>query len=77
MEEYLIVEEGIIKNIIICENQKDATVFDAVPYYKDATIGEQYHEPMLEPTHLDKIEAQIMYTALKTGTLINGGNNYV
>ena len=64
--------EKIITNIIICSDDKSAKAFNAEPYYNGAQIGEKY-APELQPTELDKIEAQVAYTAIMTGTLLSEG----
>ena len=48
---YLIVEDSIISNIIVCGNDKDANKFGAVQYYEGANIGDVYNPPSEpEPT---------------------------
>lgn len=74
MRNYLVVnEDNVIENIIVCDSDIVATDIGAVPYYDGATIGEAYSPPPPPPTQLDQIQAQVTYTALKTGTLINQG----
>ena len=73
---YLIVKDGAIENIIVCQDDKTAEKFGAVPYYDGAVIGSTYDPPDLkpepdpEPTQLDRIEAQAVYTAMMTDTLL-------
>ena len=66
---YCIVENGMITNIIVCENDEIAAKFGALPSYEGAAIGKPY-----QPTanQLDRIEAQITYTAIITDTLLEG-----
>ena len=66
---YLIVENGIIANIIVCENDEIAAKFGAVAGYEGAMIGDKYSPPVI-PTQLDRVEAQITYTAMMTDTLL-------
>jgi len=42
---YLIVEDGIIANIIVCENDDIAAKFGAVASYEGAKIGDTYAPP--------------------------------
>ena len=76
---YAIVDEnGMITNIIICESDEIAAQFSALPVREDLGIGDEYTAPISEPevevipeaTQLDRIEAQITYTAMMTGTLL-------
>ena len=41
--------------------------------FKDGQWSEPSQSPSLEPTRLDVLQAQVTYTAMKTGTLIPGG----
>lgn len=69
---YCIVDsEGIIVNIIVCENDKTAAQFGAVESYEGAHIGGQY-KPPIPISQMDRLEAQTVYTAMMTGTLIGG-----
>ena len=47
---YLIVVDGVITNIIVCENDEVASQFHAVPSYEGADIGKEYNPPEPEPT---------------------------
>lgn len=48
---YLIVEDGIISNIIVCDDDEDANKFGAIQYYEGANIGDTYNPPSEpEPT---------------------------
>ena len=40
--------------------------------YEDVLVYIPYEEQTAEPTQLDRIEAQVTYTAMMTGTLIEG-----
>lgn len=40
--DYLVVKDGIIENIIVCENDEIAKEFNAVPSYEGAEIGKKY-----------------------------------
>lgn len=42
---YCIVENGIIVNMIVCENDETAKLFNAIPSYETARIGEVYTPP--------------------------------
>lgn len=66
---YLIVKDGVIANIIVCETEEIANHFGAVASYDGARIGDKYDPPII-PTQLDIIEAQLTYTAMMTGTLL-------
>lgn len=67
--EYCVVENGIIKNIIVCDTDDIANDFGAMKSYPNAKIGDRYLVKA-EPTQLDKLEAQTAYTAMITGTLL-------
>lgn len=74
---YAIVDENSnITNIIICESDEIAAQFGAIPVCEDLGPGDEYAAPIPEPepvpeaTQLDRIEAQITYTAMMTGTLL-------
>ena len=78
---YAIVDEnGMITNIIICESDEIAAQFGAIPVCEDLGPGDEYAAPIPEPvaepvpeaTQLDRIEAQITYTAMMTDTLLEG-----
>ena len=45
---YLIVEDNIITNIIVCENDDIAEEFNAFPYYGEVKIGDMYNPPIPE-----------------------------
>lgn len=40
--------------------------------YEDVQVYIPYEEQTAEPTQLDRIEAQVAYTAMMTGTLMEG-----
>nr|DAI57502.1 MAG TPA: hypothetical protein [Caudoviricetes sp.] len=75
--EYCIVEDGVIVNVIVAETDFAAEI-GALPTYEGAAIGGAYTppapapEPEPEPTQLDRIEAQVTYTAMMTDTLMEG-----
>lgn len=71
MDYCIVNSEGIIVNIIVCENDATAEEFGAVESYEGARIGEKYTPP-IPVTQLDRIEAQSTYTAMMTGTLLEG-----
>lgn len=71
MDYCIVNSEGIIVNIIVCEDTATAEAFGAVESYDGARIGEKY-EPPIPVTQLDRIEAQSTYTAMMTGTLLEG-----
>jgi hypothetical protein len=64
--------DGIIENIIVCADEATAKEFGAVPGYEGARIGDQYVAPPPQPTALDRLEAQAVYTAMMTDTLMEG-----
>ena len=63
---YCIVENGIIINIIVCENDEIASKFGAVPSYEGANIGDKYNPPVIEPSNKEKREL-----AYETEKIIN------
>ena len=71
MDYCIVNSEGVIANIIVCEDAATAAEFGAVESYEGAHIGGQY-EPPIPVTQLDRIEAQSAYTAMMTGTLLEG-----
>lgn len=57
---YLIVEDGIITNIIVCDDDTTAEIFGAVPFYDGAGIGDAYSPPDPpdpEPTTEERVAA--------------------
>lgn len=85
--DYCIVDEnGIIENMIVCNNDAIAHELGALPSYEGAGIGKNYTPPVEwlydeeagefyreeppEPTQLDRVEAQATYTAMMTDTLL-------
>ena len=69
MDYCIVNSEGIIVNIIVCEDAATAEAFGAVASYAGARIGEKYESP-IPVTQLDRLEAQSTYTAMMTGTLL-------
>lgn len=45
MGEYLVIDDNVIVNIIVCESDSIASMFGAVPAYPGAKIGDQYSTP--------------------------------
>lgn len=55
---YCIVNpDGIIENIIVCENDEVAAQFGAAASYDGATIGEAYNPPPPPPTTEERVAA--------------------
>ena len=61
---YCIVKDGVIYNIIVCEDDQTAEAFGALPSSEGAVIGEKYSppepdpvEPETEPTVWDELDA--------------------
>lgn len=54
---YCIVENGVIENIIVCEDDKTAEVLGALPSYDGADIGATYDPP---PAPVEYTETQIL-----------------
>lgn len=70
---YCIVNpDSIIENIIVCENDEIAAEFHALPSYETADIGSVYDPPAPPPTAMERLEAQVTYTAMMTDTLMEG-----
>ena len=44
---YCIVNDGVITNIIVCADDEIATMFNALPSYDEAAIGDAYNPPEL------------------------------
>ena len=63
--------EMVITNIIVCESDEIAAEFGALPSYDGAKIGGKY-DPPIPISQMDRLEAQITYTAMMTDTLIGG-----
>ena len=51
---YCIVEDGIIVNIIVCEDDVTAELFGAVASYEGARIGDTY-----DPTGIKSLETRM------------------
>ena len=60
-----------IINIIVCESDEIAAEFGALPSYDGAKIGDKYNPP-IPVSQIDRLEAQMTYTAMMTDTLIGG-----
>lgn len=53
---YCIVNsDGIIENIIVCEDYTTAANFGGIPSYDDAAIGEKYSPPPSPPTTDERV----------------------
>ena len=48
--------EGIIENVIVCDDDATAKEFGAVPGYEGAAIGEKYSPPPPPPTTEERVE---------------------
>lgn len=57
---YCIVHNGIIENIIVCEDDATAAEFGAVPSYEGARIGGVYAPPPPEPTESEDTAALLV-----------------
>lgn len=60
--EYIIIQNGIISNIIVCSDDTTAASFGAMPSYDGARIGEPYDPPLPpepEPTEIEQLRAQV------------------
>lgn len=58
--DYLLVTDGVITNIIVCDDDQTAASFGAVPWYEGAKIGDAYSpppEPEPEPTLEERVGA--------------------
>lgn len=71
MKYCILDSEKIIVNIIVCESDEIAAEFGALPSYDGAKIGDKYNPP-IPISQMDRLEAQMTYTAMMTGTLIGG-----
>lgn len=71
MKMYCIIKNGVIINIIVCESDEIAAEFGALPSYDGAKIGDKYNPP-IPVSQMDRLEAQMTYTAMMTDTLIGG-----
>lgn len=61
---YLIIKNGVISNIIVCESDSIASKFNAVPSYEGASIGDPYSPPGPSPSEL----RELAYTTEKLVT---------
>lgn len=59
MMNYLIVKDGVIANIIVCENDETAAKFGAVVGYEGAMIGAEYNPPAPPPTAEEILNAML------------------
>lgn len=57
---YCIVENGVIENIIVCEDDATAAQFGALPSYDGADIGTPYDPPPSPPEPIEYTETQIL-----------------
>lgn len=71
MKYCILDSEKIIVNIIVCESDEIAAEFGALPSYDGAKIGDKYNPP-IPISQMDRLEAQMTYTAMMTDTLIGG-----
>ena len=72
MDYCIINSDGIIENIIVCEDDATAANFGGIPSYDGAAIGGVYAPPPPPPTAMERLEAQVAYTAMMTDTLMEG-----
>lgn len=54
--EYLVVEDGVIVNIVVCESDSIAAQFCMVPCYESAKIGDRYSPLASEENKTARIE---------------------
>lgn len=71
MDYCILDDSNTIVNIAIFESEHDADLFDALPSYDGAKIGDKYNPP-IPISQMDRLEAQMTYTAMMTNTLIGG-----
>lgn len=57
---YLMIEDGVIANIIVCGDDETAARFGAIPSYEGAQIGETYAPPPPEPTESEDTAALLV-----------------
>lgn len=57
---YCIVKDGIIRNIIVCEDDKTAEKFGAFPFYEGAVIGGEYSPPAPEPVEPEPTTEELL-----------------
>ena len=58
--DYLLIENGVIVNNIICEDDETAALFGAVPSYEGAAIGDTYSPPAPDPTWNEDVDAMLV-----------------
>lgn len=66
----IINSDDIIENIIVSD-AAFAKEIGAVDFYEGAKIGDKY-DPPIPISQMDRLEAQMTYTAMMTDTLIGG-----
>lgn len=54
--------DGIIENVIVCDDDATAKEFGAVPGYEGARIGDPYVAPPPQPTAMDRLSAGDLYS---------------
>ena len=80
---YAVIDNGIVTNIIWVNPDKPITFLTVVPIGDlPVAIGDEYRngkfyhegeEVTVPATEIDKLEAQVLYTAMMTDTLIEEG----
>lgn len=79
---YCILNDGIIANIIVCDNDETAALFGAVIGYDTAKIGDTYSPPPSpepepapepEPTEMEVLQAQVAELQAELLRLRTGG----
>lgn len=68
--DYCIVQDGMIANMLICENDAIAKEFGAAASYEGACIGGAYNPPPLPeppPTELEQLRADVDFLAAMEG----------
>lgn len=71
MDYCILDDSNTIVNIAIFESEYDADLFGVFPAYDGAKIGDKYNPP-IPVSQMDRLEAQMIYTAMMTDTLIGG-----
>lgn len=72
---YCIVENGVIVNMIICENDAIAKEFGAAASYEGACIGDTYNPPPVPdppPSLEERVSAVEQETAALTAAIERG-----
>lgn len=52
--DYAIIENGVIKNVIVIDNEEDAAFFHALPLKEGQGIGDIYEAPIVK-TSIDNL----------------------